>query len=149
MISITYEKIKGCDFDLRKIGCAFSACLMVLCVSFIPISCYDYVTFGTEHYDDWENGGFYDLEGYDAFIEGIREVVDEDAYGAGNGVTEIYMKLGWTNKTIYYNVGKSDLKGHDSLFVNMYLANRVPSNYTCVKIFYYKDMISFGYYVAS
>ena len=144
---IKETKIKVSDYNFITI-----IAIVILCSSTIiahTVSGYDD---GIMNIEKRQNSGFYDNEEYWVFIEEIRSNVDENAYGVGIGVSEIYMDLNWTNKTKYFSpVGLDPFNYEKSLFINMELSEYLSPKYTCetykcVRTFEYKG-ISFGYYV--
>ena len=121
--------------------------ILIVCSSVLGVYAFNEIGGGINDLQQREQNGLYDLNEYNEFVRAIEEKVDKDTFGSGYGVSELWMDLKWTNKTVYfYPEFEKNYGNEQSIFICMSHAHLIPPEYNCVQIFEYRGM-TYGYYV--
>lgn len=93
------------------------------------------------------NANAYSYEDFSAFAKEVAEVVPENTWAMGDGMSALYMELGWEKGTWGFgDVQADEIPKQDTVFVSNIRYDVVPENFTLVHEFIYYD-IAFGYFV--
>ena len=89
----------------------------------------------------------YSYEHFSAFAQEIAEIVPENTWAMGDGMSALYMELGWEKGTWGFGDTQADeIPKQDAIFVSNIRYDVVPENFKLVQEFIYYD-IAFGYFV--
>lgn len=89
----------------------------------------------------------YSYEEFQTFAQEVAQGVPRDTWAIGEGMSALYMELGWEKGTWGFGAAQADeISEHNTVFVSSVRYNLVPEHYKLEREFVYVDM-AFGYFV--
>lgn len=89
----------------------------------------------------------YSYEDFKAFAREVSQVVPQNTWAMGEGMSALYMELGWEKGTWGMgDIQANEIPEQDAIFISNMRYYAVPGNYKLEREFIYSD-IAFGYFI--